>query len=33
MLSIVGNEQLAETATEVRRLLTAAVERSAQPAT
>ena len=33
MLSIVGNDQLAETAGEVRRRLTAVVERSAQPAT
>lgn len=32
MLSIVGNDQLAETASEVRRRLTAVVERSAQPA-
>jgi len=32
MLSIVGNDQLAETAGEVRRRLTAVVERSAQPA-
>ena len=33
MLSIAGNDQLAETAREVRRRLTAVVERSAQPAT
>ncbi len=33
MLSIVGNDQLAETAGEVRRRLTAVVERAAQPAT
>ena len=33
MLSIAGNDQLAETAGEVRRRLTAVVERSAQPAT
>ena len=32
MLSTVGNEQLAETATEARRRLTPVVESSAQPA-